>query len=203
MVAVGQRELLCGVQDIVLLHQFQTGLAEGGFLRLSLLPLAGDGDFAGGAVAVVRDGGDGGLAHAAGRHLAIAVHGGHTGVAAHPDDEVIIALPAGVKVGFGARVVRRDLQLHLGHFQRKLCGTVLRAGRCLRRQRRESHHRPQQQGTERPSHRVKRMSHRVERPSFFASKNWSAAHRYFFRVMIVLTFVSLYTGCKFFSSRSP
>jgi len=50
------------------------------------------------------EGADGRPPGAASRDAAVAVHSGHGGVAAHPDDEVVVALSAGVEIGFGPGV---------------------------------------------------------------------------------------------------
>ena len=75
--------------------------SRAGFL-LAASALLADSHLAGSALAPVGDGGDRRLTGAAAGDAAIAVHGSHGGVAAHPDDEVVVALPAGVKIGFGA-----------------------------------------------------------------------------------------------------
>ena len=75
--------------------------SRAGFL-LAASPLSfADRHPAGGILAPVGDGADGRLTGAASRDAAVAVHSGHGGVAAHPDDEVVVALSAGVKIGLG------------------------------------------------------------------------------------------------------
>ena len=169
MVAVLEHQLLGRVQLVVLLHKVQARLTQGGLLGFGLLALAGDRHLTGRPLAVVGDGRDGSRAHAAGRHLAVTVYGGDAGVAAHPDDEIIIALPAGVQIRLGARVVCGDLQLHLGHFQCKLGGAGLCTGCGVGCQGGRGQHRPQHHCAERPPRVGNRKLHRVERPSFLAA----------------------------------
>ena len=133
---VDELQFLAGVGIVILDNKVEGGVVEGRLFAGRIAALLADSHLAGSALAPVGDGGDRGLTGAAAGDTAIAVHGSHGGVAAHPDDEVVVDLPAGVKIGFGAGVVCRDLQLHLVHFQLKVrrcsqqCGGRLCSRSC-------------------------------------------------------------------------
>ena len=171
VVAVGQLELVGGVQVIVLQHKTQAGGIQRGLFSGCFFIFAGHGHLAGGTFAVVGDGGDDGSARIAARHLAVAIHRGNIGVAAHPDDEVIIALAAGVQVALGAGVIIGDLQLHLGQLQFQL-GTgsgqaCQHTGRGLRGQRGSQQGPAQSQQGQKPPRGLEFPFHWVELPSLF------------------------------------
>ena len=171
MVAVGQLELMGGVQVIVLQHKAQAGGIQRGLFSGCFFIFAGHGHLAGGTFAVVGDGGDDGSACIAARHLAVAIHRGNIGVAAHPDDEVIIALSAGVQVALGAGVIIGDLQLHLGQLQFQLGAGSGQAcqhtGRGLRGQRGSQQGPAQSQQGQKPPRGLEFPFHWVELPSLF------------------------------------
>ena len=168
-------------------------MVEGRLFAGRIPALLADRHPAGGILAPVGDGADGRLTGAASRDAAVAVHGGYGGVAAHPDDEVVVALSAGVEIGFGPGVVGRDLQLHLAHFQLKV-RRLSQKRRCSlcggSRQKQPAQH----EGSRKPCDLV----HRVALPSFVSFRlSQCALH------IIPLTTRLLYTSPKEGSSSSP